>query len=67
MIWKKVREYIEEKGFKQAAIARKASMTKQALSESLNGKRQITADEYVRICDALGVSTNFFTQERDSS
>lgn len=67
LIWQKVREYIEEKGFKQAAIARKASMTRQALSDSLNGKRQISADEYVRICDALDVSTNFFTQERDSS
>lgn len=65
MIWEKVREYIEEKGIKQSAIVKKTGMKKQALSDSLNGKRQISADEYVSICDALDVTPDFFTQEQD--
>lgn len=60
-----MREYIEEKGIKQSAIVKKTGMKKQALSDSLNGKRQISADEYVSICDALDVTPDFFTQEQD--
>lgn len=65
MIWQKIRNYIDQKGFVQAVVARNAGMTKVALSESLRGNRRLTADGYVRICDALGVSADFFNQEHE--
>ena len=65
MIWQKIRNYIDQKGFVQAVVARNAGMTKVALSESLRGNRRLTADEYVRICDALGVSADFFNHEHE--
>lgn len=66
MIYQAIKKFIDENGLTQSFIARKAGMTKVALSESLRGNRRLTADEYVRICDALGVSADFFNQEIDS-
>ena len=63
MIYQAIRQFIEGKGIKQVSVARKAGMTKVSLSESLRGNRRLTADEYVRICDALGVSADFFNQD----
>lgn len=62
MIADKIRQYIERKGISQAAIARKAGMTKQAMSTSLRGMRKLSAEEYVAICDALGVGTDYFAE-----
>lgn len=63
MIYQSIRDYIDRMGFTQAAVAKNAGMTKVALSESLRGKRRITADEYVCICNALGVSADFFNKK----
>ena len=62
MIFQAIKQFIDSKGITQASIAKKAGMTKVSLSESLRGNRRLTADEYVRICDALGVSADFFNQ-----
>lgn len=65
VIYKAIREYIDRMGFTKTAVARNAGMTKVALSESLRGNRRLTADEYVSICNALGVSADFFNQEHE--
>lgn len=62
MIAENIGKYMKENGIKQTYVADKAGMTKQALSESLNGNRKLAADEYVAICTALNVSTDKFTQ-----
>lgn len=67
MIADKIRQHIEQKGISQAAIARKAGMTKQAMSTSLRGMRKLSAEEYVAICDALDVSTDYFAEEDEES
>lgn len=64
MITKRIAKYIKDNGLIQSAIARKAGMTKQAMSDSMRGVRRLTADEYVAICDALGKSLDFFAQDQ---
>ncbi len=60
MVYQRIREYLEENGIKQAVVAKKSGMTKQALSDSLCGKRNLTAEEYFSICHALNVDVNTF-------
>lgn len=60
MVYQRIREYLEENGITQAFIAKKTGMTKQALSDSLRGERNLTAEEYFSICHALNVDVNTF-------
>ncbi len=55
MIAKRIKRYVTERGIKQTAIANAIGMSKVALSETLNGNRTLTAEEYARICDFLEV------------
>ena len=63
MIAEQIREYIEEKGIKQIAIAKATGMSKVALSETLNGNRTLTAEEMKRICLFLEVPCERFFDE----
>lgn len=51
-----VRDFIFEKGFKQAAIAQKARLTPAKLSGIMNLNRKLEVNEFFSICDALGVT-----------
>ena len=48
-------EKIKDKGFSQAAIARKAGMTPQQLCDVVNLRRRLDANEMLDICDAMGI------------
>ncbi|MBQ1450454.1 MAG: helix-turn-helix transcriptional regulator [Eggerthellaceae bacterium] len=61
MIAERIKSYIQEKGYKQVAIADGIGMKKVAMSETLNGNRNMTAEEYVRICDFLEVPYSRFS------
>jgi transcriptional regulator with XRE-family HTH domain len=41
-------------------VAEKTGMSENALNLSLNGKRRLLADEYVKICIALNVPFDHF-------
>lgn len=58
----KVAEYVKEMGIKQAVIACKTGLSEQAISTIMNGKRKMTADEFVRICRAIGKEPNDFME-----
>lgn len=60
MIAANIRKYLEEKGITQEWLAQKIGMSKQAMSATLKGTRRLTADEYVDICAALGLSMDYF-------
>lgn len=60
MLIENIKHYIEDNNMNQTAIARKAGITKQAMSSVMNGKRKLQADEYLSICKVLGVSADFF-------
>jgi len=62
MIAERIKSYVNERGFKQIAIAKNVGMSKVAMSETLNGNRTMTAEEYVRICDFLEVPYSKFAE-----
>lgn len=56
----KIKNYIQEIGLKFCAVAEKAGIPLNTFSDMMNGKRKITADEYVAICRALSVPLEKF-------
>ena len=56
----KLIEYLRDNGIKQEYVAEKANLSSVAMSNLANGKRGLDVEEYVRICHALGVSTDLF-------
>lgn len=61
-VYKKVREYIEENGYKQLAVAQKAGFSKVTFNEMMNGKRTMYADDLKAVCLALNVSPELFIE-----
>jgi len=59
----KLKEYLETNGIKQQFICDKTNIDKVALSNVLNGKRKLTANELVNIANALNLPLNFFAKE----
>lgn len=60
MVADNISRYMIENGIKQKKIAEKSGISKCALSAILTKKRKLTADEYEKICNALGKEPNFF-------
>lgn len=62
-----IKTFIDEKGFKQGAIARKAGYSEKLFSAMMTGKRKIYAEDIVPIAKALDVEPNdlfHFTDEQ---
>ena len=62
VVQSKVAQYLEEQGSKQSWLAQKTGLTDNMISGILNGKRKMTADEFVRICKAIGKNPNDFME-----
>lgn len=58
-----IKKMIKQKGYKQKIIAERAKITERQFSLILSGKRKCDVEEYVRICEALGVSVTTFIIE----
>lgn len=59
---------IKNRGFKQAAIADKAGLTNQQLSDIVNKRRRLDANEMVSLCRAMGITPNdLLVAVRDSA
>lgn len=56
----KIAKYIIDNGIKQKFISEKTGIPNNTLSTILNGKRKMSADEFVEIVIALNVDANFF-------
>lgn len=52
-----IRKYIQDKGLTQAVMARRAGLTPTKLSMALQNKRKLDVDEFIRLCEAMGVTT----------
>lgn len=65
MINKKIKNYMEERGIKQSFLKEPLGMTASTLNALLNGNRKLSAEEYFKICDALGVPLEYFRKESD--
>ena len=58
--YERIASYIRLSGLKQKAIAERAGYSERQLSAMLNGKRKLWADDYERLCSALGKTPNDF-------
>ena len=59
-VYQKISNYIEKNGIKRKFIAEKTGIPENVLSMILNGKRKLTADEFVEIVIALKTDANQF-------
>lgn len=66
MIKDKMRQFIKNSGIKQNVLAQKTGMSPQAISTFMNCKRDLDIEEYARLCDALGVSYEFFIEKKSA-
>lgn len=56
----KIKQYLEEHGIKQAFLVEKTGISHYTISNMLNGKRDIKANELRMISKTLGVDPNIF-------
>ncbi len=58
-----IKQYLDDKGIKYSFLSEKADMPMNVLSPLLNDKRKIEVNEYLSICQALGVPLEKFLTE----
>lgn len=59
---------IKRRGFKQAAIANMAGLTEQQLSDIINKRRKLDANEMFSLCVAMNIEPNvLFEAAQDSA
>ena len=56
-----IKRYLEANGIKQTFVAKRTGISEPTLSMMLNDNRKIEANEYMKICDAIGVPLEQFT------
>lgn len=59
-IYQRFAEILESRGTKQSFIVKTTGMTKDAVSNFLAGKRNLTAEEFLTWCDVLNIDPNIF-------
>lgn len=60
-IEERIGAYVKENNIKQKTLSTKTGISENALSLVFNGKRKLSADEYISICDAVCVAYDKFT------
>lgn len=65
-VYEKIRKYIDENGYKQVSIAKKAGISESVFNDILNGKRTLYVDDLKAICIALNVSPESFIDIRSN-
>ena len=48
-----INKYLQRKGIKQSFVSEHTGITTNALNLALNGKRKLTADEYIVDCKSI--------------
>ena len=67
MIAEHIKKYIEANNIKQVDLAKQVGMSKQLLNNKLRGDCRISAEEYIDICDALGLNYEKFVLDERSA
>lgn len=57
---RKLKEYLDSHGITQAFLVKKTGLSHWVVSNIVNEKRKVTADEIGKIAGALGVSVDIF-------
>ncbi len=55
-----IKKYLMENGIKQSYVSEKSGIPASILNMMLNDNRKIEANEYMKICDAIGVPLEQF-------
>ena len=55
-----IKNYLDERGIKQAFLCKKTGIKKSKMSTILNGTRGISAEDFILICDALELDIDMF-------
>ena len=55
-----LKKYVEENGIKQSYISEQTGLSKDVVSNILNLKRKITAEEFLKICYLLKIDPRSF-------
>lgn len=63
MLAENISVYLKRNGIKQSHVAACVGLHPQVFSNIMTGKRNLTADEYVRICAALGKPVTYFVDK----
>ena len=58
-----IKQHLETFGIKQVWLQNQLNINRSVCSALLNGKRRMTADEYISICKALNLPLNHFTTD----
>lgn len=66
MIYEKISERINERGFKRRVIARHIGVSESTLSLYLNGKMKLPAEILARICSFTGISVDEVLRGEDT-
>lgn len=62
-VTKVISDRIEERGMTITTAARRANMTPELLSRTLNGARKLKADELVNLCRVLDLTLDDFSKK----
>ena len=60
MVRENIAAYVKNNGIKQKFIADNIGISPSAVSQLLSGDREISAEEYISICNLFNVSCDFF-------
>lgn len=58
-----IKKFLYKKGIKQNFVAAQTGIPAPTLNQMLNDKRKIEVNEYIQICDAIGVPLEQFRKE----
>lgn len=62
-----IKRYLDQKGIKYSYIAESIGVSNSAFSSMINENRNITAEEYFKICDVLKVSFYQFKNDKNDT
>jgi transcriptional regulator with XRE-family HTH domain len=62
VITEKIALYLDEHGIKQRAVAEYIGVSPSTMTSIISGKRRLSAEEYIGICDFLQVPYSTFVQ-----
>lgn len=65
MIVEKISTYLKTNGITQSFLAEKIGMKKNTLSMTLNGKRELKAEEFLQILLVLNIDPNLFLNNKN--
>ena len=59
-----IKKYLEDNGIKQTYVSEKSGIPAPVLNMMLKDNRKIEANEYMKICDAIGVPLDKFKPKK---